>query len=179
MIVSSPHHQTLPPHSTLPPLTFPPLLQVGCALIWRSTWSYRAALPIVGYTLIGFFGPTVSLIIVAGMSNVAGATKKSLMAATIFVAYAVGNIVGPNLIKSQTKARHYPELWLGLIICYAILILTSMCWWVWLRTCNKRRERLVRQGAGVEGAWTEGKSAEVDAFRDLTDDENLHFRYVL
>jgi len=48
-----------------------------------------------------------------------------------------------------------------------------------LRTCNKRRERLVRQGAGVEGAWTEGKSAEVDAFRDLTDDENLHFRYVL
>jgi len=113
------------------------------------------------------------------MSNVAGATKKSLMAATIFVAYAVGNIVGPNLIKSQTKARHYPELWLGLIICYAILIVASVCWWRWLRTCNKRRERLVRNGAGVEGAWTEGNSAEVDAIRDLTDDENLHFRYVL
>ena len=59
-------------------LSFPP--QIGCALIWRSTWSHRAALPLVGYTLIGFFGPTVSLIIVAGMSNVAGATKKSLMA---------------------------------------------------------------------------------------------------
>lgn len=27
-----------------------------------------------------------------------------------------GNIVGPQLVKSQTKAKHYPELWLGLII---------------------------------------------------------------
>jgi len=38
------------------------------------------------------------------------------MAATIFVAYFVGNIVGPQLIKSQTMSRHYSEMWLGLII---------------------------------------------------------------
>ena len=49
-------------------------------------------------------------------SNVAGATKKSCMAAAIFVAYCVGNIVGPQLIKSETKKDHYPELWTGLII---------------------------------------------------------------
>jgi MFS family permease len=57
----------------------------GCAMIWKSTWSYRAAPPVVGYTIIGFFGPVVSLIIVAGMSNVGGQTKKGLMAANIFV----------------------------------------------------------------------------------------------
>jgi hypothetical protein len=44
------------------------------------------------------------------MANVAGATKKSAMAVAIFIAYCVGNIVGPQLIRSQTKARHYPEL---------------------------------------------------------------------
>lgn len=49
-------------------------------------------------------------------SNVAGATKKSCMAAAIFVAYCVGNIVGPQLIKSKRKKDHYPELWMGLII---------------------------------------------------------------
>jgi len=85
-------------------------------MIWKSAWTHRAATPIVGYTIIGFFGPVVSLIIIIGMSNVAGATKKSLMAANIFVAYCVGNIVGPQLIKTPTKVRHYPELWLGLII---------------------------------------------------------------
>jgi hypothetical protein len=88
----------------------------GCAMIWRSSWTRRAATPVAGYSIIGAFGAVVSLIISLGMSNVAGATKKSCMAAAIFVAYCVGNIVGPQLIKSQTKKRHYPMLWLGLII---------------------------------------------------------------
>ena len=64
----------------------------GCAIIWRSSWTRQAAAPIVGYTLIGFFGPVVSLIISIGMANVAGATKKSCTAAAIFVAYCVGNV---------------------------------------------------------------------------------------
>ena len=93
----------------------------GCAMIWKSRWTYHAVGPVVGYTIIGFFGPAVSLIITIGMANVAGQTKKAFMAATIFVAYCVGNIVGPQLIKSQTKSQHYPRLWLGLIIWYVIL----------------------------------------------------------
>ena len=88
----------------------------GCAMIWKSEWSHRAAAPVAGYSIIGTFGAVVSLTIVVGMGNVAGATKKSAMAAAIFVAYCVGNIVGPQLIKSQTKDQHYPELWTGLII---------------------------------------------------------------
>lgn len=88
----------------------------GCALIWRSTWTPHAAAPVVGYSIIGFFGAVVSLVITIGMGNVAGHTKKGFMAATIFVAYCVGNIVGPQLIRSQTKTEHYPELWTGLII---------------------------------------------------------------
>lgn len=64
----------------------------GCAMIWKSTWSHHAATPVAGYTIIGFFGPVVSLIISIGMANVAGATKKSFTAAAIFVAYCVGNV---------------------------------------------------------------------------------------
>jgi hypothetical protein len=155
-------------------------------MIWKSTWSYRAAAPIIGYTIIGFFGPVVSLIIVAGMSNVGGQTKKGLMAANIFVvcilhcstyvkkltysqAYCLGNIVGPNLIKSPTKVRHYPELWLGLIICYCILIVTSCLWYAYLRSQNKKREKLDLKA----------EMRDELAFRDLTDDENPYFRYVL
>lgn len=64
----------------------------GCAMIWRSTWYRPAPAPVAGYTIIGFFGPVVSLIISIGMANVAGATKKSFTAAAIFVAYCVGNV---------------------------------------------------------------------------------------
>jgi hypothetical protein len=45
------------------------------------------------------------------------------MAATVFVAYTVGNIIGPQLVKTNTKAQHYPELWTGMVIWFVILIL--------------------------------------------------------
>ncbi|KAI9172294.1 transporter [Paramyrothecium foliicola] len=140
----------------------------GCAIIWKSAWTYRAAAPVIGYTITGFFGGTVSLIITVGMSNVAGHTKKSFMAATIFVAYCVGNIVGPQLIRSQTKAQHYPTLWLGLIICYVICILASVTLYFVLRNENKKRDALPRD---------EAERAKF-AFQDLTDKENPYFRYM-
>ncbi|KAH7159655.1 major facilitator superfamily domain-containing protein [Dactylonectria estremocensis] len=141
----------------------------GCAIIWKSEWSYQAAAPVVGYSITGFFGGTVSLIITVGMSNVAGHTKKSFMAATIFVAYCVGNIVGPQLVWSQTKAQHYPALWLGLIICYIICIFSSVALYFVLRNENRRRDVL---------PLDEAERAKF-AFQDLTDKENPYFRYVL
>ncbi|KAK4119544.1 MFS general substrate transporter [Parathielavia appendiculata] len=141
----------------------------GCAIIWKSEWTYRAAAPVIGYSITGFFGGTVSLIITVGMSNVAGHTKKSFMAATIFAAYCVGNIVGPQLVKSQTRAEHYPELWLGLIICYIICIAASAILYVVLLTAN-RKKAAVRED--------EAERAKL-AFQDLTDMENPYFRYVL
>jgi len=141
----------------------------GCAMIWKSMWNHRPATPVVGYTLIGFFGPVVSLIISIGMANVAGATKKSFTAAAIFVAYCVGNIVGPQLIKTPTLNRHYPELWFGLIICYCIVICLAVALYITLRRENKRRD-----GLGLD----EGARDRL-AFKDLTDKENPYFRYVL
>jgi MFS family permease len=141
----------------------------GCAMIWKSKWTHHAALPVAGYSIIGTFGAVVSQTISIGMSNVAGATKKSAMAAAIFAAYCVGNIVGPQLIKSQTKSKHYPELWTGLIICYCITIVAAGALYVVLWRENKKRD--ARQ---VD-------EAERDrlAFMDLTDGENPYFKYVL
>lgn len=141
----------------------------GCAMIWKSDWTYHAAAPVAGYSIIGTFGAVVSQTIVIGMSNVAGATKKSAMAAAIFVAYCVGNIVGPQLIKSQTKAQHYPELWSGLIICYCITIVAAGALYVVLRRENGKRE----------GLPVDEDERDRCAFMDLTDKENRYFKYVL
>jgi MFS family permease len=95
------------PNTRLPLLVLNTLPVIaGFAIIWKSSWgNRRPAAPVVGYSLLGTFGAVVSLTICVGMANVAGATKKSVMAGAIFVAYCVGNIVGPQLIRSQTKAR--------------------------------------------------------------------------
>ncbi|KAF2271848.1 allantoate transport protein [Westerdykella ornata] len=141
----------------------------GCAMIWKSEWSYHAPTPVAGYSIIGTFGAVVSLVIVIGMGNVAGATKKSTMAAAIFVAYCVGNIVGPQLINSETKKDHYPELWTGLIICYCITIAASVALYYVLWRENKRRAALPM----------DEEERDRLAFQDLTDKENPYFRYVL
>lgn len=77
----------------------------GCAMIWKSKWTYHAATPVIGYSITGFFGGTVSLIITVGMSNVAGHTKKSFMAATIFVAYCVGMFLAQPLHGHRKGAK--------------------------------------------------------------------------
>ncbi|KAL4887244.1 major facilitator superfamily domain-containing protein [Aspergillus karnatakaensis] len=140
----------------------------GFVMIWKSSWGHRPVTPVAGYSIIGFFGPVVGLTISLGASNIAGETKKSFMASAVFVAYCVGNIVGPQLIHSQQKEAHYPDLWTGLIICYCITIASASALYVlWWRE-NKRRAAL------------ELDESERDrlAFKDLTDKENLHFQYV-
>lgn len=162
----------------------------GFAMIWKSEWGNRPVTPVVGYSLIGFFGPVVSLIITLGAANVAGETKKSFMAAMVFIAYCVGNIVGPQMIRSESRAEHYPELWTGLMVwyvahsyfmlctviwltgvpcSYAITILSSMTLYIILARENKRRDNLV----------LDKDEADRVAFQDLSDRQNLHFRYVL
>ena len=93
----------------------------GFVIIWKSEWGLRPAAPVAGYSIVGFFGPVVSLTVALGAANVAGETKKSFMASAVFVAYCVGNIIGPQLVRSETKSEHYPELWTGLIIWYVSL----------------------------------------------------------
>ncbi|KAJ5965012.1 Major facilitator superfamily domain general substrate transporter [Penicillium vulpinum] len=141
----------------------------GCVMIWKSSWGYHPVTPVVGYALTGFFGPVVSLIITIGASNVAGATKKTVMAATVFVAYTVGNIIGPQLVKSNTKAEHYPELWTGMIICYCITISAAVVLYFVLR-----RENRIRESLDLDEV-----QRDKIAFDDLTDKQNPFFRYAL
>ncbi|CAI6341412.1 unnamed protein product [Periconia digitata] len=141
----------------------------GFVMIWKSQWGNRPITPVAGYSLIGFFGPVVALTVTLGAANVAGETKKSFMASAVFVAYCVGNIVGPLLVKSESKADHYPELWTGLIVCYCVTIISALVLYVLLHRENQRRKQL---------ELDQNEKATL-AFKDLTDKENPFFRYAL
>jgi hypothetical protein len=45
-------------------------------------------------------------------SNVAGYTKKAVTGATLFVAYCVGNIIGPQTFK-DSEAPGYPSAYVA------------------------------------------------------------------
>ena len=87
----------------------------GFVMIWKSTWSHHAATPLVGYSIIGCFSGVGSQIFALAMSNVAGATKKSCMAASVWAGFVVGNIVGPQFVNTETRKEHFPALWRALI----------------------------------------------------------------
>lgn len=55
----------------------------------------------MGYYLINFFSSAWVQCIGLGTSNVAGHTKKAVYAAATFIAYSVGNIVGPLMFDAS------------------------------------------------------------------------------
>ncbi|VUC25519.1 unnamed protein product [Clonostachys rosea] len=102
-------------------------------------------------------------------ANTAGHTKKVTTNALIFIAYCVSNIIGPQFFKAE-QAPVY-SLGMGAILGSYVLAMIIMilyatyCWW------ENRRRDAVDEAAGQEA------HSDTD-FRDLTDKQNIHFRYV-
>ena len=115
-----------------------------------------------------YLGPYVVGLSLA-TANTAGHTKKVTTNALVFVAYCVSNIIGPQFFK----ASQAPLYAMGIAAVLASYVLSAIiialyaayCWWE-----NRRRD-------AVDEAAGERVHQDTD-FRDLTDQQNIHFRYV-
>lgn len=114
-----------------------------------------------------YLGPyVVSVGLVA--ANTAGYTKKVTVNAIIFIAYCVSNIVGPFFFKTE-QAPLYPLGMAAMLFSYGasfilLGIYMAYCWFE-----NRRRDNFAAAGT-IPQSDTE--------FRDLTDKQNVNFRYV-
>lgn len=105
-------------------------------------------------------------------SNIAGQTKKVTVATMMFIAYCIGNLIGPQIIHLKDGPRYLNA---KIIICVlygfcAFVLLALRFVWVWR---NARKERAI---AELGDAYVHIPNQE---FMDLTDQENKEFRYVL
>ncbi|KAH6665077.1 putative allantoate permease [Halenospora varia] len=102
-------------------------------------------------------------------ANTAGHTKKVTVNALIFIAYCVSNIIAPQFFKAN-QAPLYP-LGMGAVLgSYVLSIITIGAYMAYCAYENRRRDRL-------DSAAGERVHKDTD-FKDLTDKENIHFRYV-
>ncbi|KAJ5017778.1 putative transporter [Colletotrichum sp. SAR 10_99] len=102
-------------------------------------------------------------------ANTAGHTKKVTTNAIVFAAYCISNIIGPQFFKSS-QAPLYPLGMGAMLVSYALSIFTMVLYMLYCWNENRRREKLDQDA---------GQRVHLDTdFQDLTDRENIHFRYV-
>jgi hypothetical protein len=100
--------------------------------------------------------------------NVAGQTKRSVVYAMFFIAWATGNAVGPQLFQAAWAPRYQNSLYIHLG-CYAafvadVLLIRYVC------TQRNKKRNTMFETQNVE-------NTHHMAFADKTDLQNLEFRY--
>lgn len=89
----------------------------------------------------------------------------------LFVAYCVGNVIGPQLFMAD-EAPVYQTGFLSIMICYAIGICSCFALRIYLIWCNNTRTHL------AEANVDQTDVGFVNIFADKTDKEEMSFRYV-
>ncbi|KAF1958928.1 allantoate permease [Byssothecium circinans] len=126
---------------------------------------------LISYYMVLSFWAAQTLSMSLLSRNVAGQTKKSTVVAMNFVAWCVGNSIGPQVFLDRDKPRYFIAFATHMG-CYVLLVLVIVFLRWNLRARNAKKERLQ---AEVAEAKDEGL---VHAFDDLTDRENPNFRYM-
>ncbi|EXJ81045.1 hypothetical protein A1O3_07333 [Capronia epimyces CBS 606.96] len=122
-----------------------------------------------GYCLLSAYTTNFPMILVMNTSNNAGITKKTTVNAMSFVAYCVGNIVGPQLFF-DSEAPNYPSGFAAMLVCFCVTILATFALRLYLIWCNKKKDRI--------SGPVEDQALATELEDDRTDREMDHFRYI-
>ncbi|KAJ3957521.1 hypothetical protein N0V92_005917 [Colletotrichum tropicale] len=124
---------------------------------------------LICYYLTGSINASFVLLLSLQTANIAGHTKKVVTSACLFLGYCVGNIAGPFFYKSDQAPKYELGIW-SMIVAHLLEVVIVIALRFLLKWENERRDR------------SQGEVAEVDldatAFGDLTDQENMNFRYI-
>ncbi|KAK0709853.1 major facilitator superfamily domain-containing protein [Lasiosphaeria miniovina] len=135
------------------------------------TLARKVGLLICYYITLSFWSAqTLALSMIS--RNVAGTTKKSVAVTINFIFWATGNSIGPQVFLAWDAPRYFIAFATHLG-CYALLVLVIVALRFYLVRQNTKRDRLAAEGHVQADAGN-----VVHGFEDLTDLQNLSFRYV-
>lgn len=107
-------------------------------------------------------------------ANTGGSTKRSVVNAVFFIAYCVGNIIGPFAFKSN-EAPQYTSGIVAMLAAYVVEIFLLLSFAVYMKRLNTDKDKaLEREG------WRLARSGLQQlggSEADQTDKEDIHFRY--
>ncbi|KAJ5150344.1 uncharacterized protein N7482_010802 [Penicillium canariense] len=120
---------------------------------------------LIAFYCTQFFLAQGNMIISLITRNIAGQTKKSFTMTMLFIGWAVGNLIAPQIFQSWDAPR-YLHGFLVHIVIYAVYVALVILTRLLIMARNRSKEAI---------------ASEIShdlAFEDLTDRENPNFRYV-
>ncbi|OQN99475.1 hypothetical protein B0A48_14453 [Cryoendolithus antarcticus] len=125
------------------------------------------------YYLTGPYNAAFCMILSMSTANTAGHTKKVVTNAVLFLGYCTGNIIGPFFYLTSQSPRYQLGIW-SMIVSHLIEVCVILLLRFLLAKENKRRDRV----QGLEVGGLAGRDLDATAFSDMTDRENMNFRYI-
>lgn len=137
---------------------------------------------LICYYLTGSYNASFVLILSILTANTAGHTKKVVTNAMIFLGVCAGNIAGPFFYKTEQAPTYPLGMWSMIVSHLAeIALLLSLRFLLWRENCRRDRiQGILRDDGQVDADVAAARQRDLDAtaFNDLTDKENLNFRYI-
>lgn len=133
------------------------------------------------YVLYTYWAPYVTLVSVY-QANISGHTKKVVSYGWFFVAWTLGNIIGPQTFR-ESQAPAYIGGITAMMVCYVAAIALILTYMVVCRVENRKRERegtvpaSHSTASGAGDGEQQAAAAPQNDWLDLTDKENRAFRY--
>lgn len=134
---------------------------------------------LICYYLTGPYNAAFVLILSLQTANTSGHTKKVVTNAVLFLGYCTGNIAGPFFYKADQSPRYELGIW-SMIVSHLLEVVVVITLRILLSRENKRRDMIQGIEDGESDDLKEARERERDrtAFSDMTDRENLNFRYI-
>ena len=130
----------------------------------------------ISHKLTAIYTASFSMIMSLLTANTAGSTKRSVVNAVFFVAYCVGNIVGPFAFKTE-EAPQYISGIIAILVAYCCEIALLAAFAMYAIYLNKQKKVQLDELVAANAAG-EHERAQA-SFSDSTDGENpfFHFTY--
>lgn len=153
------------------------IILLACGVIGGSflAFDHSKAGKLIGNYMTNCIGASLPLMYSWGSANWAGHTKKVTMNAIILISFCLGNIIGPLTFRKQDAPDYIPAK-ITIVVTTAFGIVMTLVLMGYYQWENKRRN--ARKGHTPSFSDSPEASTNSVAF-DLTDKQNLGFRYCL
>lgn len=154
----------------------------GSIAVASLPWDKKIALLAMLCLASPLFGIPWILMFSWNTTSCSGYTKKITRNAMVMVAYAVANIISPQIWRAKDGPRYIPAWIVQIVLSFSIAPSLALIIWFILNKRNKQRKLTLQEEGEKKGFVSDGSDGEIEvdiAVLDLTDLENTNFIYPL